>query len=271
MNKALLLLLLLYATEGQGLERFTGVSYLALQRFTPKQCTAALRVFRGVEVPALQFLWSSFGDDLRCVERFLELPQARKVLMIHATNETCFHKPRHCTRYDQPDFRRRAWEIGAFIEAWDGPGITFLVSTGLESDFDRTRMAKRAAILRAAMPNRNVLIVANPDENHSNYSGADVLELHGLKPTFPAGVACIATNDGNDVALGSKRDLCRSGAAISALHSSLERARKSDCSSFVWWGTQGECGRKWVEPRKRDIRLFNADIVAVNRILKGAQ
>lgn len=270
MKRLILALLLAIASEAIGLERFTGVSYLALQRFTERQCSDALKVYRGVRVAALSFLWSSFGDDLSCIDRFLSLPQAKKVLLIYATNETCFRRPRHCTRYDQPNFKRRAKAIAAFLEARKEDGLIMIVSTGLEDDLSSAKYLKRARILKAVLP-KGTLIARNPNGKTFSARASHVVELHRKEQPMQRGAKYLFCNDGQDIDFHSRRRVCGNAASLSEMYSTLERKRRNGNSILVWWNAQGACGGKFIEPRRRDIRLYHRDLVEVNRLLKRFQ
>ena len=69
-------------------ESTVGMAFYSIQNKT-FPCDKALKVFDGVKKPALMFLWSTFGDNLNCVRKFIELPQNKKEIFIHISNECC--------------------------------------------------------------------------------------------------------------------------------------------------------------------------------------
>lgn len=198
-----------------------GVKYLAVASYDRATCNNALKVFRGTgSTPVgLSFLWGTFGDDEKCVRRFLKEygDTGRGVRVhIHATNETCRRSPRFCEAGREVSWwlpareYNHAWESGSvavkrqlvarlrnvrasIVEMRKRyPGVTFSVSTGLEDNF--TDIAARR-ILR--IYNRilwdHALIVRNPNRSNAptlhalggtSLSRVDAYELHAIESRF---------------------------------------------------------------------------------------
>ena len=82
-------------------EPLPGASYIGL--CSPHfPCKAALRVFRGIDVPALGFLADSFSADnkCKCLDNFMTLGTFRYV-RVHVVNGTCFpERGRKCGKHD---------------------------------------------------------------------------------------------------------------------------------------------------------------------------
>ena len=69
-------------------ESTVGMAFYSIQNKT-FPCEKALKVYDGIKKPALMFLWGTFGDNLSCVEKFVDLPQKHKEVYIHFSNECC--------------------------------------------------------------------------------------------------------------------------------------------------------------------------------------
>lgn len=266
MRAIFLVLLLACAAEGQ-----EGVSFLGAPRFTPAQRRMAIRAFDGLESPTLSFVWEAFGSDLSFVEMFLALHTTGvKVLEIHLTNETCPRSGRYCTRYDRGHIEARAAAVAAFIEKHKGEAL-FIVTTGLEDDLSTTRYRARVKLLKRVLPPW-VRIGRNPNAQNYDSWGASVIELHGDSPRDLHGRARGAwSNDGADVYLSRARRPACAYITPARLLSGLREAGRHGYYSFAWFQAQGGCTERFIEPRKRRITLFAADIRALNKILREAQ
>ena len=66
-------------------ESTVGMAFYSIQNKT-FPCERALKIYDDVKKPALMFLWGTFGDDLNCVRKFIELPQEKKEIYIHISN-----------------------------------------------------------------------------------------------------------------------------------------------------------------------------------------
>ena len=262
----LLLLFIHLLKEQQG----PGVAYYAIQAFDAKQCAIALRVFKGVKNPKLSVLWSSFGDDTSCIDKFLTIP-ATKTLLIHSTNETCHRMNRVCTKYDQPNFGSRITEISDWIRAREGLA-TYIVTTGLEDDLSTHAYKRRIQTLRRILPGY-VLIGRNPNAKNYSSAGADIIELHGSKRQYAKGT-CAYSNDGYDLDLSRRRRAINHYLSLSGLLGELSRAKRDHCISFIWWDAQGgqfNIDWGWSVPRERNIYIYRQDVAVVNSILRRLQ
>lgn len=203
-----------------------GVSYYAIQSFSSRECSTALRVFDNIETPALSMLWSTFGSDKRCLVKYLDRFTSRPhTLEIHITNNTCL-RTRKCRRGEivrdmssrqynrllvtrdkdlMRSLRHRVREIVSFLKRYASPHTTIILTTGLEDDYSLKAYKVVFDILLKERRRLSFLIARNPNRRNPSIGiapGADLLELHGLSPRFPEDFAgrCIANNDGTDIA-----------------------------------------------------------------------
>ena len=139
-----------------------------------------------------------------------------------------------------------------------------MVSTGLEDDLSTAHFKKRVRILRRVLP-AGTIIVRNPNAHSYDSTGADVTELHGgANRTFKRN-ACSYSNDGFMPDFKGTERNNKYFIQVSELHRALYRAERNNCSSFVWFGNQGD---GISEPRRRDIELYHSAIPLVNKILR---
>lgn len=263
----LLLTALLLLTSAARAE--LGVSYLAFAGFNNRECTKALRVWRGLDVAWVSFLWGSFGDG-PCPERFLGLPNKRKRVQIYASNGTCKRKPRHCTRWDQPrSYERRIETIAAWILLHRKGKVRFRVVIELEDDLLTHEYLRRVRIAKRVLP-RGVMIGRNPNAKHFDSTNVRFIELHGLeRDDFPRAVRGIGGSDGYDVDFHSRRRPCRSAITMRRLSSAIARAKANGRDFLAWYNAQGACTGKFVEPHRRVIRIFPEDVYRLNAILRS--
>lgn len=285
------LLLALLATEAHAAP---GVQYNAAQGFTKAECRAALKVFDGVKVPKLAFLWRTFDREGGCVEEFLRRFKDRPhVLEIHFSNETCRRAGRFCenveicpklrsrnyTRaiergnsYVLGKIRRRAWNIFQFIIRETYPTTEILLTTGLEDDYSTKAHRVVNSILKKTLP-VNVAIGRNPNASDArgvDLSGARFIELHPIGSKF-RGYPCVFSNDGLDINFDRRSGNASHGISLPDLSRAI-RENGIDCShSFLWWGEPQGVGAEFTRPSWRDFRLDIEDIFRVNRFLRRNQ
>lgn len=276
------------------------MSFFAAQGFTRSQCTKALKVFDGVQKPCMSILWHTFtkpgGDN--CAGRFLEQHKdKRHTLQIHFDNGSG-RRLRRLGKYEierglsQSRFNRlveqhsehvlsklraRADEITKWIAENANPNSEILVSTGLEDGYSAKAYRVIAEMLKKTLP-QGVLIGRNPNETRENRVdtfGADFIELHSLKPKFRKGSSarCVVSTDGYDIRFerGGNGGGNESIVYLPEVRSFFRRYRARGCRVFLWWSApQGRSAResKFIDPRRRTLRVSASDISAVNKIIR---
>lgn len=246
-----------------------GVAFLAIQRFTPAQCTTALHTFDGIKRPALAFLWGSFGTDLSCVKRFIQQTQGRHgTVLVYAYNDTCDRLARRCTKEDKPkDFTARVKEIRRFVNYASARGVKVIVTVGLEDDLPKREYSRRVAAMRKHLP---VPLSRNPFSGAGGTVGVDYYESHRLQRCESA-LPCVLTNDGYDISLGNGYRTTGDPISISALRSSIKRIKGSYSYVLLWWRSAQGNSRGFVEPRKRTPLVRQIDCSTVNKLLREIQ
>lgn len=274
------------------------VSYFAAQGFTSKQCNEALRVFNGVERPCMSILWKTFDIPGRslCAQRFLhKFRDKAHTLQIHFSNESARRTGRlypyefapglNVARYNRAlanqsravlkRIHARALSITEFIGDFANSNSTIILSTGLEDNYTNKAYRVLYREVKKTIPS-HVLISRNPmgkNEKAFDIADADFIELHGLLPRFISnGAGCIANLDGHRIDFdGSDRRELREGVLeLPQVHSWVARYRKRQCLVFLWWpGAQGRGEARFVEPRRRNFRIYRSDINAMNKIIRS--
>ena len=263
-----------------------GMSYLGMLHPEFK-CRQALRVFRGVKAPALSVLWGTFGKDLTCYRKFIERhPDA--TVIIYFSNEACrrwgrckageLFKDLSVSKYNRrlisrPNRLRRRLNLRltAIKRAivGDGPGeARIILSTGLEDNLSCKAVKSLVSILREAWPyeiSRNPMAFNRP-------CGADLLELHGAKPT--AGAADVWSNDGTDLVFGATGFRGYEPHVRAADLLAQIRANRGDETIVLLWiaQTQGLYGTGgFSDPRSRVFTFSTWDVLSVNRLLRRVE
>jgi len=248
-------------------ENNLGLAYYAIQH-KDWPCARSLEVFKDLSNPRLSFLWRTFGDDLNCVERFLQLPTT-KTLHVHLVNETC-QRDSSCGKYEfvhglsidqyrETIIGGRA-NIHARLSDYLKPlqtllqryreGLTCSISPGLESNLSPAAAKIIIARIRPIFPHCSV--VWNPVGNNrfgiAPISGT-TLELHGSEPKLSP--PCIAGLDGQDIALPMRSALLRNFIDHRRLPQYFERMKQ--CSANYLWISEfsGIANEQMPDPRAR--------------------
>lgn len=243
-----------------------GMSYFAIQhpRFP---CREALRVFRGVEHPALAILWGTFGEDNDCLRAWFRQSRNKPhTLEIHLTNEACVRN-RRCREGEISGTRRelvkRVRSILKVLLPVKNERTRLLLSTGLEDNFSRREFRRRLKIIRSVWPYE---IVRNPLYGEY-FSGADLLERHGLY--VPIARPCVFNFDGHNVGNGNGHGRYRPRVTRSEVRAILSRARRCDLA-FLWEAnSQGLYGGKnFTDPRARSFGISAGDVRHLNELMR---
>ena len=287
-NKLLLLFLLLI--KSTSLEAQTvGVGYYAIQNKT-FPCDRALKVYDGVKKPALMFLWSTFGTDTSCVEKFIKMNKRNKEVYIHFSNECC-RRNGTCQQGELlrttnvrdlnkllekkdkktlKEYEKRFDEILLFIDKMkDYTNVKWFISTGLEDNYTNKagnvvlnnlksfkKKSKLASKITIYVNPLNSSCIANRCEIHKKDLGRNNHWLY-----IPDGY-CVKPYDSCNINVFTEAE----GLA------KMEVQKKNKNRYFVWW--QGQQGRsnenptKALPPRKRVITISDKQIKEVNKFIK---
>jgi hypothetical protein len=271
------------------------VSYYAAEAFTPKQCTAALKVFDGVQFPCMAVLWGTFGtvDNHGCTARFLEKFKDRPhQLEIHFSNESGRRRRRlfdgellprlSVAAYNRrlvigettvfTAVRKRARSIAHFLAQSANANSDVLISTGLEDDMHNDSWRVVLALLKENIP--SVRFIRNREgetQSGVDFNGAQFVELHSARvPVGPENLgACIVTNDGETIAFGKKSPGDdRRRLSLSSMDLFIPRNLGS-CLIYLWWcQAQGNCEGVSTPPRRRSFVVDSASVRTINRVLR---
>lgn len=268
-----------------GEARADGVSYLAmLHRDFP--CREALRVFRGLEHPALSVLWGTFGRNPTCLKRFL-MRHPEGTVIIHFSNEAC-RRNRRCkagelfksfsiAKYNRrlerrPNRlrRRRNLRLAAIKRAiaMEGSGrARIILSAGLEDNLSCKAVKSLVKILREGWQYE---ILRNPMASY-RYCGADLLELHGKSPDPGANVW---SNDGINIYLNnSERGEYRPDLRAKQMLAEVGRERAANTILLYWFATsQGlSGGTQFIAPRQRSFVVDPGVVHILNKRLRRSE
>ena len=264
------------------------MAYYSIQNQT-FPCERALKVYEGVKKPALMFLWSTFGDNLNCVRKFIELPQEKKEIYIHISNECC-RRNRTCKNGEllkehsvaglnnlielrnkkvKKAYQDRLNRIIKFIENYKDQNITWYISTGLEDNYSFNakkivynwlQNGKNKSILKD-----NIRIYVNPlNKNCINTK----CEIHDKNAGVNNHWAYVP--DGYCV---KPFDACKNNVMTQdEVTVKLLKQKKNKNRFFLWWSEQqgryGEPPSLAKPPRKRIIKIKDSQINDANKILR---
>lgn len=292
MRNALLALLigLLPVARLEAQDKFIGISCLACQAYTERECDKLLPVFDGVNFPAISILWGSFTLHNLCAQKFLDKVSDRPhLIQIHISNEVGRRNKRlapyeflswlsineynsKLLRNDRATIRAirtRLSRIMGFINQYANENTQFNLTTGLEDNFTNAAFGRIARDIKEQW--HGVVLVRNPvGNNYSTYfHGAHLIELHGWASNETRNVhgLCSWSNDGDDFDFGDGRGL-RGALPISAMFDQIRHIRNSCRQIFLWWsGPQGIADR-FIEPRNRSFQIHGSHVRAVNDLLR---
>jgi len=244
-----------------------GLAYYAIQH-KDWPCERSLEVYKDVPIARLSFLWHTFGEDLQCLERFLQIPQ-KKVLHVHLVNETC-QRDNSCGSYEfvhnisinqyraalnarnqalLDRFRAHIAPLQKLLERYR-TGLDCSISPGLESNLSRKAASILIEEVRRAFP--YCTPVWNPVGNN-RFGIRPIpevpLELHGSKAALTT--ACIAGLDGEDIGLPTRPALLKLAIDYKAIPQYLDRM-KSCSANYLWIAEfNGLDGKSPPDPRQR--------------------
>jgi hypothetical protein len=218
-------------------------------------------------------LYGTFGEYWGCVKRFIYQSRAKQhLLQIHLLNETCRVSWRRCldgeilrdlssaqvdaalrrhSRAITVKLTRRVKTLSKIIEKRKRKNTRVILSVALEDRWTNKGFRAAVAIIKRAGWEYE-LSRSLVRSDGSLYTPASFLELHGVQPTFK-GAPCIYNSDGDELNLREARDATR---------------RYKDCLSvFLWTRDAQGVGDFFVEPRRRDFRISDREVVLYRNIL----
>lgn len=182
-------------------------------------CSRFLQISKSSNKPAMSILLSTFGNDLSCVQRFLEQnSRASHLLQVHLTNETCRRARGRCTndeikpiwgtdRYNlelekanpilKKEIQARTRFVIDKIIPLTNSKTTLMVTTGLEDNFTYDAYLNVQKWIKQA--GYSGYLVRNPLSDFCTRDrGAHLCELHSTI-SFWDRTPCIFNVDGNNL------------------------------------------------------------------------
>lgn len=290
LKNKLLLLLLLFLKSGSLEAQTVGVGYYAIQNKT-FPCEKALQVYNGIKKPSLMFLWSTFGTDLGCVEKFVRLNNRPKEIYIHFSNECC-RRNGTCKKgellrttsvkdlnklLEKKDkktlkkYEERMDDILMFIDKMKdyNPNIKWFISTGLEDNYS----AKASKVVynnlrsykKKSSQSSKITIYVNPLSSSCLVSRCEIhrkdlgTNNHWL---FTPDGYCVKPFDACNTNVFTQKE------QETKLASQVNHKNRY----FVWWqeqqGRRNELPSQAKPPRQRKIVITDAQVKEANRLLK---
>jgi len=265
-----------------------GVAYFALM--SPHfPCSTALKVFDGNPRPALAILWSTFGNDKKCLNTFLQQVSGRPyILEIHPFNQPCRRNKRCESSEVAPELSTKEFnealeredtkllakvrdlirEIRGALEGKRSDSGEYILSTGLEDNYTDKAYTNILKVLRAEWDGK---IVRNPEGDFSRpvkFDGADYIEAHSSKPKFPDGAPCIANLDGEDIVFPHRKATMKPRSNWKKIEEYAAEYKKKCHVTFLWsalW--QGITSEKFVPPSHRSFIVSEEDVLRIKSLL----
>lgn len=265
-------------SKGQG---FRGVAALgAMHQNFP--CNSLLKLVNQSPRPALGVLFGSFGEELGCIQSYLNSNKNRKHLLeIHFSNEVC-RRNKRCARDEfLPDLNITFYNYYLSNFPWVinkeildrvnlirdkivpliNDNTILILTTGLEDNFTDRAYLNLYGMIRPFWP---YYMARNPVRGINGkvfVSEAKIAESHILNSKFPKDVLCMVSEDGNQQQNADSRKLLRQ--------------RRGCLAVFLWrwrWQNAAPSGAKrsglYVPPRERKFRITPRDVREVGRILR---
>lgn len=189
-------------------------------------CAKFLHQYKNVAHPTIAILDGTFGNDKRCLKKFLSMPN-NKTIEIHIR----YVKKNVVETFDRTvlSVRARKWE--SFRKQY--PNNRWILSDGLESHSSVAKSKQRINFIRKYF---NGQIVHNPFVPRDPYTvGADLIELHAARYTAFKGRSSIFNYDGFGIYYDLKdrgRDLFQT--SVADVRRDIEKAKKHNSIIFLW-------------------------------------
>jgi len=245
-------------------------------------CEDYLRLFRYSPVAFTSILIGTFGNNKRCLKKFLRLKK-KKIVQIHVSNEAGRRNGKLLAGELLPQY-----SISQYGKAWEGlspkainslllrvepyasltkdyPDVEWLISDGLESNDSITAAKNRIATLRKKWPHK---IVHAPLHARRKWrdTGADAIELHGLSPKLS--MPCISNLDGADIDFKDGRGSATRGISADEVPSYIRKYKHRGCKVLLWWSSLQGTRQGWKPPFEREFKIFSEQSSSVKKWLR---
>ncbi len=273
-----------------------GLSIFSVQspHFQGGPCKRVQKIIVRQKIPALTYLYNTFGSDNTCLESIWDEIIARgkrHITQIHFSNEVGRRNnltspydfyPDHSTKQyvtlleEMPesletDIRQRVREILGSIENYADTG-TFILGTGLESQYSVRAYNNLYRILREEWPyeiSRNPL--RSTQRKLDNTTPDTYYEYHHYKRARNMPTRCILNGDGQDLAMEPGTATSLGGidpAEMIHLTRWARNGSEKGCIMFLWFAKwQGLHQRNPSEPSRRRFKVHRTDVRKTSRLL----
>jgi hypothetical protein len=261
---------------------FEGISILAAHS-NKFQCRRALRTIRHFEAPAIQTLFGTFGNSMKCVKRFTDQHKDKPHnVAINMGNGSC-RRFNRCYRGDwlrhmsvqrferanrrmRPAHRnrvhRRVLNIRHRIEQASNEQTVITLFPELEDNLSNRAYRNLVAAIREVWPYE----IYRNSYRRFGIGGGDGVEFHGvLNGDLRAAHIgkCSWSNDGNDIISGPN------SYTEAQMLNRIGTARANNCRIYLWRASwQGWNPYKFKRPRSRDFEFRKSDIFLIRNLLE---
>lgn len=270
-------------------DTFYGVDYLALQhRDFPAR--KAMKVFRGVDRPALGYLHGSFGKRMGGVKRFIRLNSDKPHLIrVHLYNAVCV-RHRNCAkrelmpRWGVDDWNRalafpspslinkiqkRALEIRHSLEGIANQNTHLVMSIALEDNLHPEAARELVKIVREVWP---YALIRNPMSPLDSLASADALELHTAHSLLGQGAYTFGSTDGASIKFPHRPAATEKALSEGELRDYLRKGGGRVRALFLWDGRHQGLSKGGTtaapKPFDRNIVIDTRDITYVRGLLR---
>lgn len=290
MRQGLLLLIIYSLISLQAYsDTFVGVSIFAAQGLNEKQCHRFLKVFEGVNKPAISFVWKSFDRNLfDCVAEFAKHNQNKKhIIQVHFLNGVSRRNGMLSRKDLLPKYNyqrlnkqlakrgsrisiklnREAGILKDYLTLISNKDTRIIVSLGLEDNYTNRAFREVENTLRIIFPNTDL---SSNDVLNLRNDPSLINERHGaFIKNIP--VNCLINFDGYDINFTDKKNKFQKSLSLEELKNEIHRYYNKGCSVFIWWREpQGiEEEHRKIKPDYRDYKIISKQIGIINFILKG--
>lgn len=260
-------------------------------RWTQEQCQYLNLALTYFEKPAIAVLWGSFGKNYSCLNSVVNLFGPDLTVIIAFSNEVGrrnrkltkldllpklsmieYNKALH--RRDRRAVRAIKNRIKEILDyTLQHPEVNWMISIGLESNFDKRAATNLKRILKDEMPFPLVYSPVGNDLPHidvhtGNLSGT-AYELHGYnhRASRRQRNNCVQNGDGTSIA-NSTTGIGREGYPVHKVRKWYNRCRADSCICLLWDGEwQGFLSRTWRFPNRRNFKFSYQDVNLIQEII----
>lgn len=268
---------------------YFGVDFLALQhRDFPYR--KAMKVFSGVDRPALGYLHGTFGRRMNGVEHFVNRHGTKPHLIrVHLYNAVCVRHGNCAPRELMPKWTRDDWnrklvempkklkrrlqdralEVRDSLEAIVNENTRLVLSIALEDNLQDGAARNLVEVLKEVWPYD---IIRNPMLPFSSPATSDALELHISHGLLGGGLYLYGSLDGASVAFKHRKPSTEKTLTPNDARAFLRGGSGRAIALFLWDGAHQGLGSGGTtaapRPFDRNIRVDRRDIKTFRRWLK---